>query len=144
MGTSTVSGPFRSANGFQELVDGQWVPVGGGVGQSTIQAEAGGVVTLNFVTPGQLITVIGPMGSINPFTVTVAPVAGVDFWLVDGLVIEPTFPPTIVNYASQFPITLSSNTAAGTILQFAFVGIGEPSNYGTPAFVKVFGMGKNA
>jgi hypothetical protein len=30
MGTSTVSGPFRSQNGFQELVDGEWVPVSGG------------------------------------------------------------------------------------------------------------------
>jgi hypothetical protein len=30
MGTSTVSGPFRSQNGFQELVDGVWTPVGGG------------------------------------------------------------------------------------------------------------------
>jgi len=32
MGTSTVSGPFRSANGFQELVNGEWVPVAGGGG----------------------------------------------------------------------------------------------------------------
>lgn len=32
MGTSTVSGPFRSANGFQELVDGVWTPVSGGGG----------------------------------------------------------------------------------------------------------------
>ena len=32
MGTSTVSGPFRSANGFQELVNGVWTPVSGGGG----------------------------------------------------------------------------------------------------------------
>ena len=32
MGISTVSGPFRSQNGFQELVDGVWTPVGGGGG----------------------------------------------------------------------------------------------------------------
>jgi hypothetical protein len=32
MGTSTVSGPFRSQNGFQELVNGVWTPVGGGGG----------------------------------------------------------------------------------------------------------------
>lgn len=32
MGTSTVSGPFRSANGFQELVNGVWTPVAGGGG----------------------------------------------------------------------------------------------------------------
>lgn len=32
MGTSTVSGPFRSENGFQELVNGVWTPVSGGGG----------------------------------------------------------------------------------------------------------------
>jgi len=32
MGTSTVSGPFRSQNGFQELVNGVWTPIGGGGG----------------------------------------------------------------------------------------------------------------
>jgi len=32
MGISTVSGPFRSKNGFQELVNGEWVPVAGGGG----------------------------------------------------------------------------------------------------------------
>lgn len=30
MGTSTVSGPFRSQNGFEQLVNGEWVPVSGG------------------------------------------------------------------------------------------------------------------
>jgi hypothetical protein len=39
MGTSTVSGPFRSQNGFQELVNGVWTPVGGGGG-----GGGGGVV----------------------------------------------------------------------------------------------------
>lgn len=32
MGISTVSGPFRSKNGFQELVNGEWVSVAGGGG----------------------------------------------------------------------------------------------------------------
>ena len=32
MGTSTVSGPFRSQNGFQQLVNGVWTPIGGGGG----------------------------------------------------------------------------------------------------------------
>jgi hypothetical protein len=41
MGTSTVSGPFRSQNGFQELVNGVWTPVGGGGG------GGGAVVTIN-------------------------------------------------------------------------------------------------
>jgi hypothetical protein len=43
MANSTFSGPVRSQNGFQELVDGVWTPLGGGGG--------GGV---NFIpyTPG--------------------------------------------------------------------------------------------
>jgi hypothetical protein len=44
MGTSTVSGPFRSQNGFQELVNGVWTPVSGGGG--------GGSVTVIPFTPG--------------------------------------------------------------------------------------------
>lgn len=36
MGTSTVSGPFRSANGFQELVNGVWTPVAGGGGSGGV------------------------------------------------------------------------------------------------------------
>jgi hypothetical protein len=46
MGTSTVSGPFRSQNGFQELVNGVWTPVGGGGG--------GGSVTVIPWTPGDV------------------------------------------------------------------------------------------
>jgi hypothetical protein len=45
MGTSTVSGPFRSQNGFQELVNGVWTPVGSGGG-------GGGSVTVIPFTPG--------------------------------------------------------------------------------------------
>lgn len=41
MGTSTVSGPFRSANGFQQLDEnGVWVPVtGGGGGGGNVIAD---------------------------------------------------------------------------------------------------------
>lgn len=34
MANSTFSGPVRSQNGFQELVDGVWTPLGGGGGGS--------------------------------------------------------------------------------------------------------------
>ena len=56
MGTSTVSGPFRSQNGFQELVDGVWTPVGGG--GSTALIVAPGTTDLVFTEVGQIITVV--------------------------------------------------------------------------------------
>lgn len=66
MSNSTVSGPFRSENGFQELVGGVWVPVGGGGGGTVItvntsnfpgsyqlpsSAVVGDVITIKFVNP---------------------------------------------------------------------------------------------
>jgi hypothetical protein len=90
MGTSTVSGPFRSQNGFQELVNGVWTPVGGGGGggggggyvftnvsngqlgtdnrysnnpNSLSGPTAGTVVTLPLVDVGQTIVVFGLAGS---------------------------------------------------------------------------------
>jgi hypothetical protein len=47
MGTSTVSGPFRSQNGFQELVNGEWVPVGGGGGGGVSAITAGSGIAVD-------------------------------------------------------------------------------------------------
>lgn len=68
MGTSTVSGPFRSANGFQELVNGVWTPVGGGGGNSAfttiIRPAANLVYTLPAPTAvGQIYNIFVPMNS---------------------------------------------------------------------------------
>jgi hypothetical protein len=77
MGTSTVSGPFRSENGFEQLVDGEWVPVsGGGSSLSLTTTGTSGPATLvgsnlnipNYATGGgggsvtQYITTMGLPG----------------------------------------------------------------------------------
>lgn len=69
MGTSTVSGPFRSQNGFQELVNGQWVPVGGGGGGNSAfttiyRTETNLVYTLPAPTEvGQIYNIFVPMNA---------------------------------------------------------------------------------
>jgi hypothetical protein len=64
MGTSTVSGPFRSANGFQELVDGVWTPVsGGGGGGATVIFREANNITYQLPVPtevGQVYNLIVP------------------------------------------------------------------------------------
>jgi hypothetical protein len=110
MGTSTVSGPFRSQNGFQELVNGVWTPVGGGGGggggyvfvdlasgvgiypdnrysnspNSLSGPTAGTVVTLPLVDAGQtiaLVTVTGNTGDVWKIKLPTAPGTDSQFFL---------------------------------------------------------------
>jgi hypothetical protein len=53
MANTTFKGPVRSQNGFQELVDGVWTPVGGGGG-------GGGSAIVVPVTLGAYQTVVVP------------------------------------------------------------------------------------
>lgn len=89
MGTSTVSGPFRSQNGFQELVNGVWTPVGsGGGGGSNNVTIIPWTPGLNFYTipaleVGQTASFAwefhpGYQGPTNYLEVTMAPIPGVD------------------------------------------------------------------
>lgn len=56
MGTSTVSGPFRSANGFQQLDEnGEWAPVTGAI--TSVNAGAG--VSVNSPTGDVIVTNTG-------------------------------------------------------------------------------------
>lgn len=56
MGISTVSGPFRSKNGFQQLDEnGQWVPVTGGGGGGSNTA-----IIFNPSTDGSTVNIILP------------------------------------------------------------------------------------
>ena len=71
MGISTVSGPFRSKNGFQELVDGVWTPVGsGGVSSSLIYTEGQlEPVVLDLTEPGKTINIVGGADHYNNFII---------------------------------------------------------------------------
>ena len=82
MGTSTVSGPFRSQNGFQELVNGVWTPVGGGGG------GGGSIATIVPVTLGsyQPVVITKPeLGTVlqfvGPYVSRNAPGTGTEFQL---------------------------------------------------------------
>jgi len=57
MANSTFSGPVRSQNGFQELVDGVWTPIGGGGGAALI-ASLDVPLTIEFTEIGKMITVV--------------------------------------------------------------------------------------
>lgn len=57
MANSTFSGPVRSQNGFQELVDGVWTPVGGG-GSVVVLPPNTPTYVLPLGTLGQVITIV--------------------------------------------------------------------------------------
>ena len=117
MGISTVSGPFRSQNGFQELVDGVWTPIGGGGGNAPIvidRSTSDSIITPAVPTEvGQVYTYFFP----NPLTnfgtaVDVRPplVDGASVVYVEGRTLLYGFsgPPTTVE--SYGPDTSSANT----------------------------------
>lgn len=83
MANSTFSGPVRSQNGFQELVDGVWVPVGGGGGGVTLIPYTPGTnnyTLTGFTTPGDSATFAWAMH--NP--------SGSDQLVIDSTVIPGT------------------------------------------------------
>jgi len=63
MGTSTVSGPFRSENGFQQLDEnGEWVPVAGGGGGGVTSITAGSGISVNQSTGNVVVSATGGGG----------------------------------------------------------------------------------
>lgn len=97
MGTSTVSGPFRSQNGFQELVNGVWTPVGSGGGGGgggdlaiPIISVAGNTTQISMPTLeiGQSVTYVSQVLGLyttNGFNFTPASAAGVSSWTFVGV-----------------------------------------------------------
>lgn len=64
MANTTFKGPVRSQNGFQQLVDGVWTPVGGGGGGGTsvlvpFPTDGGTTVYTQapLTEPGQMVTI---------------------------------------------------------------------------------------
>ena len=116
MGTSTVSGPFRSANGFQQLDEnGVWVPVTGNGG------GGGGSVT-QYVTPmgnnGAPVDVQLP----NPRTQTI-PV---------GTTYEVVIQPTLFNGTLTPSLTVAAGDTMTTPLPL-FVGVWQQFFEGDPS-----------
>lgn len=92
MANSTFSGPVRSQNGFQELVDGVWVPVGGGGGGSAAVVVYRSAVAQEIVLPvptevGQVYRYIFPPtldGDGESVTLVTPPVPGADASRLNG------------------------------------------------------------
>lgn len=151
MGISTVSGPFRSKNGFQQLDEnGQWVPVtGGGGGTVIVFDETTTTITLNFTEVGQVITLVGnsyeDSVTLSPrqMTIDIPLIPGVDSWVVDGAFFEAGgMGYDIGGIGTSPPIALQ---AYKTFFQFSFVGIkliSDPGGDVLSGSIVLTGMGK--
>jgi len=118
MGTSTVSGPFRSQNGFQELVNGVWTPVGGGGGGGNAPIVIDRSTSDSIVIPavptavGQVYTYFFPYpisGSGTAVDVTLPLVDGASTVYVDGFVLFVN-QDTPASWQTSGPDSSSANT----------------------------------
>lgn len=69
MANTTFNGPVRSENGFQELVDGVWTPLGGGGGGGSVvvlPSDTDSYVLPGDATPGQVITILRGVDDNSP------------------------------------------------------------------------------
>jgi hypothetical protein len=139
MGTSTVSGPFRSENGFQELVDGVWTPVGGGNSATVIFREASPlVITLPAPTSiGQVYSLIFPwtLTPTNTATILLSAVNGAPYTALTGRTLIYTYstpvavlPPS--GSGSNAIQVLDSDTDESAEFQIVYMGeFGAYSHY---------------
>jgi hypothetical protein len=146
MANTTFKGPVRSQNGFQELVDGEWVPVGGGGGSATLIASLDVPLTLEFSAIGQMITVVNNRSesennsgtyTLNFTCPLLTSPTGVNYkgkYLASGL---SGVAPFEVN--SQTELTIAG--ASDFLLQFVLAGVYDSGGMGGPqAYVNLTGF----
>jgi hypothetical protein len=146
MGTSTVSGPFRSQNGFQELVNGVWTPVGGGGGggPTVIVADVDVTTTIPFTGEiGEVVIVVNnrsvePPGSGTYPLVASCPVAP-NAPIVDGLYLGNSgMGIQIIYLGSNFPLAVSNPSQF--CIQFVVAGIRDFGGGDIRLMLNVSGM----
>lgn len=121
MANSTFSGPVRSQNGFQELVDGVWTPLGGGGGGGSVVVLPADTTTyvLPLGTLGQVITIVMQNDTaVFPVTLNLsAETVPNGVTLFTGFIVVPGMGPEIqpVDYSGVLEINTS------TPYQFTFI-----------------------
>lgn len=134
MGTSTVSGPFRSANGFQQLDEnGVWVPVtgGGGGGSPTailftpptdgttvdVVLPAPAAVGQIYIISSIFVPFITPNGdiSINP-----ALLPGQDFPVIQLVISQPSN--SVYTYSNDGTYEFTADYLANTFIIIVYTG----------------------
>ncbi len=120
MANTTFKGPVRSQNGFQELVDGVWTPVGGGGGGSAPvvvfrNPSAQTLITLPVPTEiGQVYRYIFPRSDSNvgePAIITCPSVPGTSGSYLQGTV-------NLYDIATGNTFALKSNETSSTNAMF--------------------------
>ena len=141
MGTSTVSGPFRSANGFQQLDEnGVWVPVTGGGG------GGGGVTLIPYTVGSTMYTVTGltnpgdsasfiwevhsPSGY-NILEITSSVIPGTNAVAFFGTTVSPGSYPDNSDNISSFTVHDDQYTSGVYSLKFTVTYAGNYSAMGT-------------
>jgi hypothetical protein len=136
MANSTFSGPVRSQNGFQELVDGVWTPLGGG-GGGNVQGY-----TIVNSTPQDSVVIELPDGELGR-TFTIAfdngAIYNMPIFTVGGVPLDMNYYPyvygTVWNNATNAMYDV--NTESWPTFQNLINNNGNNSTYGHLTFTVV-------
>lgn len=151
MGISTVSGPFRSANGFQQLDEnGVWVPVtgGGGGGSNIILIPDNSIPTeLPVLDVGEAVSYTiafnNTTGYSTNYSFAFPTIPGTNAVYLQGGYTNLNFPYNWITIGSpgeqSNPYTLVFNTDGKLYFTFVYLGI-KPTGFIAPsAYWLVFG-----
>jgi hypothetical protein len=140
MANSTFSGPVRSQNGFQELVNGVYVPVGGGGEVLIVPGGGDETYTLNFTEVGQVITVVAqgaPGAEAGNITLAATAPGNPVIFAVDGTLINSRTT-ELGGFNTSFPHSFSFLYGGTMFLQVVYTGTFE-TFYGLTAYFKISG-----